>query len=496
MLPLKRKLRLLLLIGLLSAPFPLQSQQSARRSAEGSPVAGVPAGCSEQAPPEFVVWARKNAIPITTTEPDTGFGDLQRLKKIIGKARVVGLGESVHTAHEFYRIRHRLLEFLVKQMGFTAFAMETGFAEAAKINDYVLGGVNEPERWQHNWFTWGFGYEEELVTLVRWMRRYNEDPRHVPKLHFYGIDVAVPYSSPVTAVEEAQAYLDKVDPEYAASPARQNLLMLAKKFEGSGFSDDARDISLRKYIELPVEERNAYTAAIADLLARFRTNRMDYIDRSSVEDYEWAYHSGIAAQQLDTAYRGAAAATKPGSKIGPDLIRGAFTTRDSAMADNVLWALQREGPRGRIVLWAHNSHLMKSKLADEALRTHPARSGPRLGLYLDSMLGQDYVNVGFTYYQYQGEKPAWESEEEQKAVNLPASCGTLDGELARVGLPMFAVNLHAVPPEGAVREWLDKPRVMRESEPKWDYELVPIRAWDVLVFVQYISSAHGHYAPK
>jgi len=484
MLPLKRKLRLLLLIGLLSAPFPLQSQQSARRSAEGSPVAGVPAGCSEQAPAEFLVWAHKNAIPITTTEPDKGFKDLQPLKEIVGNARVVGLGESVHTAHELYRVRHRLLQFLVEEMGFTAFAMETGFAEAVKVNDYVLGRVSEPPRWQYNGFTWGFGYEEELLALLRWMRSYNDDPRHPRKLHFYGIDVAVPYSSPLTAVEEAQAYLAKVDPEYAASPGRQELLTLLQKFQGSGFSDEARDISLNKYIKLPVEERNAYTAAIADLLARYRTNRMDYIDRSSVEDYEWAYHSGIAAQQLDSAYRAAAAATRPGSKIPGEPWTA---TRDSAMADNVLWALQREGPRGRIVLWAHNNHLMKSKLSD---------IGPRLGLYLDSMLGQDYVNAGFTYYQYQGEKPAWESEQEQKAVNLPASCGTLDGELARVGVPMFAVNLHAVPPEGAVRDWLGKPRVMRESEAKWDYELVPIRAWDVLVFVQYISSAHGHYAPK
>ncbi len=211
---------------------------------------------------------------------------------------------------------------------------------------------------------------------------------------------------------------------------------------------------------------------------------MDYIDRSSVEGYEWAYHSGIAAQQLDSAYRAAAAATKPRSKIPGEPWTA---TRDSAMADNVLWALQREGPRGRIVLWAHNNHLMKSKLSD---------IGPRLGLYLDSMLGRDYVNVGFTYYQHQGEWPAWESQQEREAANLPASCGTLDGELARVGLPLFVVNLHAVPREGAVHDWLNKQRVMRESAPEWDYQLVPLRAWDALFFIKHITSAHGHYAPK
>ncbi len=453
-------------------------------AAQSSPVAGVPAGCSEQAPPEFVVWARKNAIPITTTEPDKGFKDLQPLKEIIGNASVVGLGESLHGVHEFYQVRHRLLEYLVEEMGFTAFGMETGFAEAVKINDYVLGRVNEPLRWQHNWLTWGFGNEEELLALVRWMRSYNEDPRHPRKLHFYGIDVAVPYSSPLTAVQEAQAYLDKVDPEYRASPARQNLLTLVQEFQGSGFSDEARGVSLNKYSKLPIEERNAYTAALADLLARFRMNRTDYIERSGVEEYEWAYHSGVAAQQLDTAYRAAAAAIKPGQDMSADsVIPAVFTARDRAMADNVLWALQREGPRGRIVLWAHNAHLMKSKL------TH---AGPRLGLFLDSMLGQDYLNLEFTYYE--GAKAGWASY--QTGVSLPARCGTIDGELARLGLPMFVVNLHAVPPEGPVQDWLSKPHVIRESAPEDDYRLIPLRAWDALFFVQHITPVHEHHAPK
>lgn len=477
----------LLLFALLALPVSRESRQLEGKPAEALPVAEVPSGCSEQAPLEFAVWAHKNAIPITTTEPDSSFKDLQPLKDIIGTARVVGLGESVHAAHELYRVRHRLLQFLVEEMGFTAFAMETGFAEAVKVNDYVLGRVNEPARWQHNWFTWGFGYEEELQALVHWMRRYNDDPRHTRKLHFYGIDLAVVYSSPLTAVEEAQAFLDTVDSEYASSPARQNLLTLAQKFQGSGFSDEARGVSLNKYVKLSVEERNSYTAAIADLLARFRTNRMDYIERSAVEDYEWAFHSGVAAQQLDIAYRAAAAANKPGAKIDPEDTPAAFTTRDRAMADNVLWALEREGPSGRIVLWAHNTHLMKSKLKD---------AGPRLGLYLDSMLGLDYVNAGFTYYQHQGAKPDWETETDQKDVNLTARCGTLDGELARVGLPLFVVNLHTVPREGAVHHWLTEPRLMRGDVPKWDYQLVPLRAWDALFFVKYITSAHGHYVPK
>ena len=442
------------------------------------------ADTKEEQPSEpFVRWARENAIPITTTEPGKGFDDLQPLKQIVGEARVVGLGESIHRAHEFYRVRHRLLEFLVVEMGFTAFAMETGFAEAVKINDYVLGRIEEPERWQHNFFTWGFGYEEELLALVRWMRRYNQDPRHPRKLRFYGIDVAVGYSSPSAAMEGALSYLDRVDPEYASLARRQEILPLMEKFLGSGGSDKARGVSLNKYKKLPAGERDAYTAAVADLVSRFEAKRIEYIEQSSEDDYEWALRYAVAAKQLDAAYRAAAAQAAVAQKPRSGLHRAVDAVRDRAMADNVLWALQREGPGGRIVLWAHNSHLMKAMDPEQ---------GPRLGLFLDSMLGHDYVNIGFTFYR--GAPSGWASY--QTGISEPARGGTLDGELARVGLPMFVVDLRAVPAEGPVHEWLDRAWAMRSEMREWVLQMNPLQAWDALFYVQQISPARGKYGAK
>jgi len=430
----------------------------------------------------FVAWAARKAVPIKTTEPGKGSKDLQPIKKMIGKARVVALGESLHGVHEFYQVRHRLLEFLVEEMGFTAFAMETGFAEAVKINDYVLGRVDEPERWQHNWFTWGFGNEQELLALVRWMRRYNEDPKHTRKLHFYGVDVAFPYSSPLAAIEGALTYLDKVDPEYAAFQRQQGLRSLVGKFLGSGGGDEVRHVSLNKYKKLAVEERNAYTAGVADQVARFESMRVDYIRQSSEDEYEWAYHYAVAARHLDTAYRAAAAATKAEQdvqKLSSWLYPVAVNTaRDRAMAENVRWALEREGPRGRIVVWAHNSHIMKASDPRTGF-------GPRLGLFLESMLGHDYINIGFTFYQ--GARSGWASY--QSGVGEPAKPGTLDGELARVGLPIFIVDLRSAPKEGPVFEWLNQTRTMRESAPEYDTRLNPIKAWDAIFYIHSISPA-------
>ena len=436
----------------------------------GSCVALQPqAARSQEAPDAFVVWARENAIPIATTEPGSGFEDLQPVKAVIGDARVVGLGESVHSSHEFFEVRHRLLEFLVSEMGFTAFAMETGFVEAVKINEYVLGRQEEPEQWKHNWFTSGFGAEQELLALVRWMRRYNEDLIHPRKLHFYGIDVPGSYSSPLAAIEGAQAYLDEVDPGYAAS-SRETLLPLVEPFLGQG--GGVRQVSVDKYSRLAEEVRNAYTAAIADLIARMETWRVYYVQRSSSEAYEWAYRHAVFSRQLDQIFREWAADTLsvPAGQEG--------STRDAEMADNLVWALEREGPEGRIVLWAHNTHLQKYPLVWRGA------SQTSLGEYLESIVGDEYVSLGSTYSQ--GAPSGWASY--QTEVSKPAPPGSLDAVLGRVGLPIFLLDLRRAPREGPVYEWLNQEREQRESMPE-PHLVNPARAWDVLFHIDRISPA-------
>jgi erythromycin esterase len=432
--------------------------------------------CQEEAPSQFLSWARQNAISLKTLEPDSSFQELKRVKNMIGNARVVGIGEAARRVHEFYQIRHRFLEFLVEEMGFTAFAMETGFAEAIKLNDFVLGRIGEPKNWQQ-WFTFGYGDEEELQALVRWMRAYNNDPRHNRKIRFYGIDVMVPYSSPLTAIEESFTYLDKVDPTFVSSATRKDLLTLVQKFLGSGGSRQNMEVSVRKYLALPTEDRNAYTALISDLLARFESKRPEYIARSSNEAYQWSYHVAIAARQLDTTYRAAAAADRPGQPL--DLPTAIWSVRDSAMLENVLWALDQEGASGRIMVWAHNAHISKGSVATTRNDVVGLwEKGPRLGLLLDLLLGSKYIAIGTSSSEGQS---GWQQE------RAPAECGTLDRELARLNLPAFLLSFNTAPSDKPTNIWLKERRLMRADNTGSDYRLSPWQAWDAVLFIRHIS---------
>ena len=91
-------------------------------------------------------YVAANAIPLETVEADGALTDLLPLREMIGDARVVALGEATHGTHEFFTVKHRLVRFLVTQLGFTDFALETSLTDAAEIDKYVRRGTGDAGR--------------------------------------------------------------------------------------------------------------------------------------------------------------------------------------------------------------------------------------------------------------------------------------------------------------------------------------------------------------
>lgn len=53
---------------------------------------------------------------------------------------MVGLGELTLGTKEFLQFKHRMLKFMVKEMGFNAFGLEASYSGCQPINEYVLYG--------------------------------------------------------------------------------------------------------------------------------------------------------------------------------------------------------------------------------------------------------------------------------------------------------------------------------------------------------------------
>ncbi len=140
---------------------------------------------------EVKKWLAKNAIRLKGVEAGHGFDDMQPLKKVIGEARLVALGEATHGTREFFQLKHRMLEFLVSEMGFTVFGIEATMPEAFDVNEFVMTGKGDPARALAGLYFWTWD-TEEVLDMIRWMRNYNVNPHHEKKVKFYGFDAQVP----------------------------------------------------------------------------------------------------------------------------------------------------------------------------------------------------------------------------------------------------------------------------------------------------------------
>src|SRR6516225_241427 len=81
-----------------------------------------------------IAWLKSNAIPVKTVEAGNGFQDLRPLKQLFKNVRFIGLGEQTHGTREFFQFKHRMLEFLVNELGFRVVAIEASYSACQNIN--------------------------------------------------------------------------------------------------------------------------------------------------------------------------------------------------------------------------------------------------------------------------------------------------------------------------------------------------------------------------
>src|SRR5688500_15047220 len=88
-------------------------------------------------------WLQSRAHPLTSVTPGGNDTDLASLRDLIGRARIVSLGEATHGTREFYQLKHRLIEHLVRRLGFSVVMLEANQLQAEHLNRYVLTGEGD-----------------------------------------------------------------------------------------------------------------------------------------------------------------------------------------------------------------------------------------------------------------------------------------------------------------------------------------------------------------
>ncbi|MEI6720215.1 MAG: erythromycin esterase family protein [Betaproteobacteria bacterium] len=395
---------------------------------------------AEAPDPDIAGWARTHLHAVDRVTPDGDFRDLEPLRAIIGDARIVSFGEGMHGAAEPLEFRNRLLRFLVERMGFTAIAIESGISEGFDVNRYVLGGGEDLAGAVKRGFSFGFAQLPQETELVRWMRSYNDDPKHARKIEFYGLDVSGGDDDMELPLRIALEYLDARDAGKAAS-IRARVADLQSRMHLNRQSE-----APNQYPELSQAERDRLTGAIADLVSEFEVHETQWSAATSRRDYAVAYRAAVSARQVDSYLRWVPVGWTP--KDGYAGIFPTVASADRTKADNLDWVLGQMGHGARVLVFMHRGHLMYTP---STIRLPPPTGlttlPPMVGMYMKERYGTENVMIAHLF-------AAESTQCGAPARNAPA--GTVEAHLAALPAPLFLLDLRSAPSN--VAAWLKADR--------------------------------------
>jgi len=316
---------------------------------EDSPV--TPAPTLPDPPPDRTgAWLDANTHPFSGPHLSLPHAELGFLRDLVGDARIVALGEATHGTRDFFEMKARVLRYLVEEMGFNTFAIEATWPESRRLDHYVRTGEGDAHKLLVGLYFWTWR-TESVLEMIEWMREHNEAGGDIG---FHGFDMQFPGM----ALHNVREYFREVDPE-ALDQVSGNLECL------DDYANDHRGRRLRfDYGDQPESFRTECAASLDEAREFLLANREEYEDLAGEDAFE------VALQSLRVAFQF-------------HLDESREQDRDESMAENTEWISRRIGPEGRMVLWAHNSHI-SNQLG-------------RQGSFLRETFGDDMVIVGFSH---------------------------------------------------------------------------------------------------
>jgi erythromycin esterase len=331
-------------------------------------------------------WIAREAIPFSVDAPGTFHATVDRVMAALGDSvELLGFGEALHGGEDILILRNRLFQRLAEAHGFSAIAVESSFPRAYVVNEYVSGrGPGAYEAVGDSGFSHGFGHLEANRDLVEWMRRYNADPSRRVKLRFYGFDTPTEMygnDSPRQALHFVLDYLASMD-SAGGQEYRQRIDALlgqdADWENPAAMMDPAQSVGLSP-------EATALRIETEELISELRLRRPELVAESDASRYLEAMQHAVVARQLLTYH---AALARESSQRTARLLG----MRDASMADNLAYMVARERGRGKVLAFAHNSHVQRGKsqwqLGPDSLVWWPA------GAHLNAIYGPRYAVIG------------------------------------------------------------------------------------------------------
>jgi len=443
-------------------------------------------------------WIEQKAVLINSAADGGAIGRAaEQFIAALGDARIVMLGEPSHGAGSAFAAKVRLIELLHQRLGFDVLVWESGLIDLERTEAGLRADADPVEAAQRGILRiWSAS--AECKPLFAYARGSHRGAR---PLTMAGFDMQL--TAPGTLdyfAAELRAFVRTLGPmRYDAEPLAENVLnyfgrlnryidaLAAKANElgRAGVTGAAQSTAIRAWDQSegdalrPVAEdvdRLTQSAAALERLLRQRGGNATRIPAGR-EGFMIRATASLAAYgaNLFEAY---------GKHSAEAAARYAVTRenrRDQINADNLKWLIDTAYAGRKIMIWAHNAHVMNAWYGKEfdSVSPEPLTDGMKpTGVWLTGWYGDALYKIGFTAYQG---RDGWVGA---PATPLPAAPpGSLEERLHRLGAPEVFLPLRGSGGLPGAR--------LSMHIPKYKTEIVanPTRFFDAIYFIDTMEPA-------
>lgn len=363
-----------------------------------------------------------------------------------GNIQVFAMGEATHGTKDFFDIKAKSFEYLVKHENFRIFGIEASYGECSFINDYIQTGIGEIDSVMHyfNYWTWR---TEEVKALILWMKEYNKS--NTEKIKFYGFDMQS-ICDPIKYLEHffsndssdyVHAFRDIIKP---ITSKHVNEVWLLYAYDNQDFKDTLNNISK--------ELEQWFSKNESALIKQYTSMKLKLLEYNLI-----TYKQGI------------------------DFCGKGTNKRDSCMAKNVLEIQKIENEK--MFIWAHNGHVNKSSRFPQT---------KWMGELLFEELQFKYYTVGFVFSE--GSFQTYDkTNKEYKTISTTIKASkknTFTKPLDELGEEQFFIDLQQS--NNTIFKRKLKTYVIGSTYFKKKWLSIPIKAkeqFDGIIYIKNTSSA-------
>lgn len=264
-------------------------------------------------------------------------------------------------------MRQRISRELIREKDFRMIGIEGDWPDVETIDDFIRLRNDGKERRREAFArfpTWMWR-NEEMLSFMDWLREFNSEREHYEdRVAMHGLDLYSMYSS----IHEVIESLDRSgDRELADSARRRYENLMA-------YEPEPQDYGRAVHYAFEEEQEEQVVAMLSDLLKKRLAG-----EEAEKERYFDPEQNARVVANGEEYYRSMFRAG-----------RESWNLRDSHMFETLEELMGLHGEDGKIIVWAHNSHIGDARFTEMG-----SRGEHNIGQLAAERFGNDAYRIGF-----------------------------------------------------------------------------------------------------